>query len=232
MFSPFALLKLFGHRQQLRVGLSSRLFFAAASQERTFVCLCACTCPVAEESFLRLPAPNVHRRFGNCHGVLQPTSFKRTVRCLLLAPSFPLSTLFAQTTGPALSPTSIFSPVSTPANSIFGLSLFVIGVTAIIFVVVFSLLVYTVLRFRSRRDDDGREPPQVYGSNQVELAWTVIPILIVVTLFMATARVIAGIQEAVAPADAVKVMAIGHQFWWEFRYPMLKVELLTSCTCR
>ena len=179
--------------------------------------------PCGQGKFLRLPAAHVHRRFGNCHGVLQPISFKRTVRCLLLAPSFPLSTLFAQTTGPALSPTSIFSPVSTPANSIFGLSLFVIGVTAIIFVVVFSLLVYTVLRFRSRRDDDGREPPQVYGSNQVELAWTVIPILIVVTLFMATARVIAGIQEAVAPADAVKVMAIGHQFWWEFRYPMLKV---------
>jgi cytochrome c oxidase subunit 2 len=88
---------------------------------------------------------------------------------------------------------------------------------------VFSLLVYCVARFGKRADDDGREPPQVYGSNQVELAWTVIPILIVVVLFMATARVIASIQKAAQPSNAVQVIAIGHQFWWEYRYPGLKV---------
>src|SRR6476660_9040345 len=129
----------------------------------------------------------------------------------------PLSESLAQ------SPTTIFSPVSTPASSIFGLSLFVLTVAAVIFAVVFSLLVYSIVRFRRRRDDDGREPPQVYGSNQLELAWTVIPILIVVTLFMASARVIADIQKASQPSGAIEVVAIGHQFWWEFRYPGLKV---------
>ena len=98
-----------------------------------------------------------------------------------------------------------------------------LAVAAVIFAVVFSLLVYSVVRFRKRTDDDGREPPQIYGSNQVELAWTVIPILIVVTLFMATARVIAGIQKPSRPANAIEVVAVGHQFWWEFRYPGLKV---------
>ena len=68
-------------------------------------------------------------------------------------------------------------------------------VAGVIFTVVFTLLVYSLVKFRTRRDDDGREPPQVYGSNQVELAWTVIPVLIVVSLFMATARVIADIQK-------------------------------------
>ena len=92
-------------------------------------------------------------------------------------------------------------------------------VTGAIFTVVFTLLVYSLVKFRKRRDDDGREPPQVYGSNQVELAWTVIPVLIVVSLFMATARVIAGIQKPSRPANAIEVVAIGHQFWWEFRYP-------------
>src|SRR5207249_3900351 len=72
-----------------------------------------------------------------------------------------------------------FSPVSAPADSIFGLSLFVLAVTAVIFVTVFGLLVYSAVRFRKRADDDGREPAQVYGSNQLELAWTVIPVLIV-----------------------------------------------------
>ncbi len=65
----------------------------------------------------------------------------------------------------------------------------------------------------------GREPAQVYGSTQIELAWTVIPILIVVVLFLATARVIHAIQDAPKPATAVEVTVIGHQFWWEFRYP-------------
>ena len=123
----------------------------------------------------------------------------------------------------SLSPTNIFAPVSTPAHSIVELSLFVLAVTAIIFVIVFSLLVYCVVKFGKRADDDGREPPQVYGSNQVELAWTVIPVLIIVVLFMATARVIASIQKAAQPHNAIQVIAIGHQFWWEYRYPGLKV---------
>jgi cytochrome c oxidase subunit 2 len=55
------------------------------------------------------------------------------------------------------------------------------------------------------------------------LAWTIIPILIVVVLFLATARVIHAIQDAPKPATAVEVTAIGHQFWWEFRYPALGI---------
>jgi len=129
----------------------------------------------------------------------------------------------AQNTAPPLSPTNIFAPASTPAESIFGLSMFVLSVTAAIFVVVVSLLAYAAVKFRKRNNDDGREPPQVYGSNQVEVAWTVIPILIVVALFMATARVIADVQKVSPSANAIEVVAIGHQFWWEYRYPHLGV---------
>ena len=121
------------------------------------------------------------------------------------------------------SPTNIFAPVSTPAKSIFGLSMFVLAVTAAIFVVVFTLLAYSVVKFRKRLNDDGREPPQVYGSNQVEIAWTVIPVLVVLTLLVATARVIADVQNAVRSDNTIEVTAIGHQFWWEFRYPALGV---------
>jgi cytochrome c oxidase subunit II len=122
-----------------------------------------------------------------------------------------------------LSPTNIFAPASTPAKSIFGLSLLVLAVTGAIFLIVFSLLLYCVVKFRKRKSDDGREPPQVYGSNQVELAWTVIPVLIVLALFMATARVIAGVQGIARSDNATKVVVIGHQFWWEYRYPALGV---------
>jgi cytochrome c oxidase subunit 2 len=114
---------------------------------------------------------------------------------------------------------SIFRPDSTPADSIFRLSRLVLSITAIIFAIVFSLIAYCVVKFRRKGTDDGREPAQVYGSNRVELAWTVIPVLIVLVLFLATARVILSVQDAPQPAGAIEVVAIGHQYWWEFRYP-------------
>ena len=122
-----------------------------------------------------------------------------------------------------LSGTNIFAPKSTPAHTIFGLSLFVLSVTTVIFVVVFALLTYSIVKFRGRAGDAGREPAQVYGSTQIELAWTVIPVLIVLVLFLATARVIHAIQDAPKPAAALDVTVIGHQFWWEFRYPRLGI---------
>src|SRR5262249_3823958 len=122
-----------------------------------------------------------------------------------------------------LSSTNIFAPASTPAKTIVGLSVFVLVVTAIIFAVVGTLLAYSVVKFRGKAADAGREPAQVYGSTQIELAWTVIPVLIVVVLFMATARVIHAIQDAPKPAAAFDVTVIGHQYWWEFRYPKLGI---------
>jgi cytochrome c oxidase subunit 2 len=118
---------------------------------------------------------------------------------------------------------NIFEAHSTPAELIRDLSHFVLGVTGAIFLVVFSLLSYAVLKFRSRAADAESEPAQVYGSAQIELAWTIIPILIVVVLFLVTARVIHAIQDAPKPSTAVEVIVIGHQFWWEFRYPALGI---------
>jgi cytochrome c oxidase subunit II len=123
---------------------------------------------------------------------------------------------------PSLIP-SIFSPESVPAHSIHSLSLFVLAVTAGIFLVVFGLLAYATLRFRRRPDDDDREPAQIYGSNPVEVAWTTVPLIIVVVLALATARVIQDVQNAPKPDAAVEVEVIGHQWWWEIRYPKLGV---------
>ena len=122
-----------------------------------------------------------------------------------------------------MSPTNIFAPASTPADSIFGLSIFVILTVTGIFVTVCALLTYAIVKFRGRRGDDRREPAQIYGSTQVELAWTVIPVLIVVALFLAAARVIASVQNARRPPGALEVVVTGHQYWWEFRYPGLNI---------
>jgi len=122
-----------------------------------------------------------------------------------------------------MSPTSIFSPESTPARWVFDLSLMVYTITGVIFVVVFGLIIYALVRFRKKAADDGREPPQIYGSRQIELAWTIIPILTVLVLFLASARVVAFTQRDSRRPGSLEVNVVGHQFWWEYRYPGLDV---------
>ena len=113
---------------------------------------------------------------------------------------------------------STFDPHSGPALMIHHLSLFVIQITGTIFIVVAGLWLYVVVRYRQRDPSDDSEPPQIYGSTQIELAWTVIPILIVVVLFLTTARILFAIQDQKMPPAAVDVDVVGHQFWWEFHY--------------
>jgi cytochrome c oxidase subunit II len=123
----------------------------------------------------------------------------------------------------ALTTPSILAPASTPAHQIYSLSQFVLVITGAIFVVVAGLLAFIILKFHAREGDSEHEPAQIYGSTQVELAWTVIPVLIVVVLFLTTARIIFAIQDAPKPQSAIDVTVVGHQFWWEFRYPKLGI---------
>lgn len=128
----------------------------------------------------------------------------------------------AQRVDPSLVPNT-FAPESTPAHSISQLAGFVLVITGAIFVLVAGLLVYVVVRYRKRANDDGTEPAQVYGSGPVEAAWTTVPFLIVAVLTLTTARVIHELQDAREPASALDVQVIGHQWWWEIRYPKLGI---------
>jgi len=118
---------------------------------------------------------------------------------------------------------SIFAPVSTPALAIRDLSFFVLAITAAIFLIVGGFAIYTLIRFVRRPTNPQAEPAQVYGSTQIELAWTVVPLLIVVVLFLVTARYIYGIERRPQPPDALELTVVGHQWWWEIRYPKLGI---------
>jgi len=130
---------------------------------------------------------------------------------------------FGQTTDTIHSVANMFDPMSTPARQIHEVSLLVLLICTVIFLVVTGLLVFTVLKFRRRgAEDDHEEPPQIYGSSQIELAWTVLPILITVVLVLVTARTIGEIQDAAMPANALNIRVVGHQWWWEARYEEYK----------
>jgi cytochrome c oxidase subunit 2 len=124
----------------------------------------------------------------------------------------------APTDTPVYQTPNTFIPRSGSAEMIHHLSLFVLQITGTIFIVVAALWLYVVVRFRQRDPNDDSEPPQIYGSTQIELAWTVIPVLIVVVLFLTTARILFAIQDAKMPPAAVTVDVVGHQFWWEYHY--------------
>ena len=121
------------------------------------------------------------------------------------------------------SPTDIFDAAATPAHLIVGNAEFVLGLCLGIFVVVGGLMAWVVFRYRSKPTDNNHEPIQIYGSNQIELSWTVIPILLVFMLFLTTARVIMATESIPKPSSALDVTVIGHQFWWEYRYPSLGI---------
>ena len=157
--------------------------------------------------------------------------FEAAVRILAVAMIINLLMLIAASVGgvapldtdATVQTPNMFAPVSTPAFAIRDISYFVLGICAVIYAVVAALLTYSIIRFRRRRGEDDREPPQVYGSNQIELAWTVVPVLIVFVLFLATARYIFGIEGHEPPPQTLQVTVVGHQWWWEIRYPDLGI---------
>jgi cytochrome c oxidase subunit II len=89
-----------------------------------------------------------------------------------------------------------------------------------VFVLVEGALLYAIFRFRGKPNDP--EPRQVHGNTTIEIVWTVIPALILAAIAVPTVR---GIFEtsAIPAGDALKVEVVGHQWWWEFRYPDLGI---------
>ena len=86
----------------------------------------------------------------------------------------------------------------------------------IVFVLVEGALVYVVFKYR-RRENQGT-PPQTHGSTKLEIAWTLIPAVILVFIAVPTVKTIFITQAAAAPGS-LNIEVTGHQWWWEFKYP-------------
>jgi cytochrome c oxidase subunit 2 len=118
-------------------------------------------------------------------------------------------------------PNSIFHSRTDTNRDVGVLFEILIWLGSIVFVVVESILVYTLIRFRRRGVP--RTPEHVHGNTTLEIAWTIIPALILVFIAIPTVRTIFRTQSR-ARADALQVEVIGHQWWWEFRYPQYTVR--------
>ena len=123
---------------------------------------------------------------------------------------------------------SIFDPASPSASSIVNLAILTLAVAGLIFLVVEGVLLYSVWRFRdipsdqAPGDEQPGEPPQVYGSMPIEVAWTAAPTMIVFFLVLVTTRTLWEVEpnlpQPAAGDNALFVTVIGHQWWWEYAY--------------
>ncbi|MBA2290990.1 MAG: cytochrome c oxidase subunit II [Gemmatimonadales bacterium] len=91
----------------------------------------------------------------------------------------------------------------------------------IVFIVVEGGLLWAIWRFRAKPND--ARPKQIHGSTVVEIIWTVIPAVVLAFVAVPTIKTIfatANVPAASPGGEApLKVEVVGHQWWWEFRYP-------------
>lgn len=130
---------------------------------------------------------------------------------------------------------SIFDPASPSALSIVNLAILALAICGLIFLVVEGVLLYSVWRFRhTEGGDNSSEPPQVYGSMPIEVAWTAAPAMIVFFLVLVTTRTLWEVEpslpEPAAGDNALFVTVIGHQWWWEYSYETYNGEKLGFIT--
>jgi cytochrome c oxidase subunit II len=85
-----------------------------------------------------------------------------------------------------------------------------------VFVLVEALLVYVMFKYRRKSEND--QPEHVHGNTALELTWTILPAFVLAIIAVPTVQQIWKYQSG-APANALQIEVIGHQWWWEFRYP-------------
>ena len=138
----------------------------------------------------------------------------------LLTAALPAVAAVALTACNANYPNSIFHNHTEFNREVGGLFTILIVLGTVVFFFVELLLLYVIFRYRRQSDND--RPEHVHGNTTLEILWTAIPALILVFIAVPTVRTIFRTQ-AKAKADALQVEVVGHQWWWEFRYPQYKI---------
>ena len=90
-------------------------------------------------------------------------------------------------------------------------------VAGIVFVLVQGLVLYCVIRFRRRSEDEA--PKQIHGNTRLEITWTVLPALTLLIVGIFTVKYIFDLSARPKGSDVIQVNVTGHQWWWELNYP-------------
>jgi len=121
--------------------------------------------------------------------------------------------------------TSVFSPASPNARATVQLFNFVFAIEAVVFVIVEGALIYAVVHFSRKRG--GGLPKQTEGNLTLEIIWTVIPSILLAAIFFVSLGTLSQVTSAPPQSSLtgapLQIKVIGHQWFWEFDYPDLKI---------
>jgi cytochrome c oxidase subunit II len=115
--------------------------------------------------------------------------------------------------GPAKYQTDLPPPVTRIAADIQGLHNFMLIICVVIFIAVFGFMFYSLLKHRK---SVGFKPANFHESVGVEIAWTVVPLLIVIVMGLAATRTVVQMKDT-SNAD-VTVKVTGYQWKWGYDY--------------
>lgn len=124
--------------------------------------------------------------------------------------------------------TTVF-PSGDAAGLVLDLYQLIFWMALVVFIGVEGFLVYAMIRYRRRPGDD-RVPAQIHGNTRLEVAWTVIPSVVLLIVAVPTIKTIFDQDRIPTPAtgEVLRVQVTGHQWWWEFRYPDLGPNAVTA----
>jgi cytochrome c oxidase subunit 2 len=117
-------------------------------------------------------------------------------------------------------PNTIFGAHSEFGHDVDNLTRGLLYAGIAVFVLVETALIFAVFKFRHHAGNT--KATQTHGNTTLEITWTFIPAVILAFIAVPTVKTIFRTQ-ALAPADALQVEVIGHQWWWEFRYPQYNI---------
>jgi cytochrome c oxidase subunit 2 len=116
----------------------------------------------------------------------------------------------------ALLPNWLPEPASREAGRIHFVFWFVTGICIFIFAIVAAVTTYAVINFRRKPDDDSDGPP-IHGHTGLEIAWTAVPAVLVTSIAIVSAIVLA--KDDAAGANPLRINVVAQQFAWSFYYP-------------
>lgn len=163
---------------------------------------------------MTFPEERLHRHMGRADSWITSAApgFRRAAGAvvatvLLTAVGCADSTKYPQT---SLDPKSDFAQ---RIDDLWNLTL-VLGVG--VSVLTFLILGYILIRYRYR--PDAPQPKQIHGNTKLEIAWTLIPAVLISIIAVPTVQTIFFTYRDM-PEDALVIDVIGWQWWWQFRYP-------------
>lgn len=133
--------------------------------------------------------------------------------------TFLLYLAFAESADAVRQPMTTWVPRSDNAERVHGVYQLIFVLAGAVFVGIMALTLIFSLVYKER---PGQVARQFHGNPRLEVVWTLIPVLIVVAMAVPTYSTMAATSKP-APEGALQVIAIGHQWWWEFQYPELGI---------